>query len=79
MTHTLFIPTSCRAAQFDYLGETTEGNLHLVERLKRAGVVGGILGLSSLEDIYSVDPKKLRAATQVRGYVCIKAIVGLAS
>jgi hypothetical protein len=25
--------------QFDYLGETTEGNLHLVQRLKRDGMV----------------------------------------
>jgi hypothetical protein len=28
-----------RVLQFDYLGETTEGNLHLVQRLKRDGMV----------------------------------------
>jgi hypothetical protein len=38
------------AAQFDYLGETTEGNLHLVQRLHRTGMVkvGQLLGFSGV-------------------------------
>eukprot|EP00877_Chromochloris_zofingiensis_P004662 jgi/Chrzof1/14197/Cz08g29050.t1 len=57
--HTLF----CTLMQFDYLGETTEGNLHLVQRLKRAGMVS-VFGLQQLEDIYTVAPEKLQAAAQ---------------
>jgi len=52
--------------QFDYLGETTEGNLHLVQRLKRDGMVN-VFGLDSLEDIVTVPVSDLAAATQVCG------------
>lgn len=50
-------------AQFDYLGETTEGNLHLVQRLKRDGMVN-VFGLDSLQDIVTVPVADLAAATQ---------------
>jgi hypothetical protein len=45
--------------QFDYLGETTEGDLHLVQRLKRAGVIN-IFGLHSLDAIYTADTEQLQ-------------------
>jgi hypothetical protein len=54
----------CMCLQFDYLGETTEGNLHLVQRLKRDGMVN-VFGLNSLEDIVTVPVADLAAATQV--------------
>ncbi|KAF8069710.1 DTX44 [Scenedesmus sp. PABB004] len=50
-------------AKFDYLGETTEGNLHLVQRLQRDGMVQ-VFGLSSLSDILTVPVGDLAAATQ---------------
>lgn len=50
--------------QFDYLGETTEGNLHLVQRLQRDGMVN-VFGLNSLQDIVTVPVADLAAATQV--------------
>jgi hypothetical protein len=58
-------------AQFDYLGETTEGNLHLVQRLQRDGMVN-VFGLDSLQDIVTVPVADLAAATQVSGgyFVC---------
>jgi hypothetical protein len=52
------------AVQFDYLGETTEGNLHFVQRLKRAGVVN-LFGLESLEGIVTTDLESLQGAVQV--------------
>lgn len=51
--------------QFDYLGETTEGNLHLVQRLQRSGMVK-VFGLNSLNDILTVPVDQLAQATQVR-------------
>jgi hypothetical protein len=62
------VRTARRCAQFDYLGETTEGNLHLVQRLSRDGMVR-VFGLNSREDILTVPVADLAAATQVRG-VC---------
>ncbi|KIZ07124.1 hypothetical protein MNEG_0828 [Monoraphidium neglectum] len=50
-------------ARFDYLGETTEGNLHFVQRLKRAGVVN-LFGLESLEGIVTTDLESLQGAVQ---------------
>lgn len=50
--------------QFDYLGETTEGNLHLVQRLQRSGMVQ-VFGLNSLNDILTVPVEDLAKATQV--------------
>lgn len=50
-------------AEFDYLGETTEGNLHLVQRLKRDGMVQ-VFGLEALSDILTVPVADLAAATQ---------------
>jgi hypothetical protein len=58
------LPSSLFDLQFDYLGETTEGNLHLVQRLKRDGMVN-VFGLNSLEDIVTVPVADLAAATQV--------------
>jgi len=52
-------------AQFDYLGETTEGNLHFVQRLQRAGVVN-LFGLTSLDDIVTTGLDSLQGAVQVR-------------
>jgi hypothetical protein len=49
--------------QFDYLGETTEGNLHFVQRLKRAGVVN-LFGLESLADVATTDLEQLQGAVQ---------------
>lgn len=46
------------------MGESTEGNLHLVDDPTRAGVVN-VFGLHSLEDIINVPVTKLAAATQV--------------
>eukprot|EP00879_Flechtneria_rotunda_P021250 GHRR01022387.1.p1 GENE.GHRR01022387.1~~GHRR01022387.1.p1 ORF type:complete len:407 (+),score=114.76 GHRR01022387.1:166-1386(+) len=50
-------------AQFDYLGETTEGNLHLVQRLQRDGMVQ-VFGLNSLAGALTMPVKELSAATQ---------------
>lgn len=55
--------------QFDYLGETTEGNLHLVQRLQRSGMVQ-VFGLSSLNDILTVPVEDLAKATQVSMCIC---------
>ena len=53
--------------QFDYLGETTEGNLHVVQRLQRAGVIN-IFGLNSLDAIYTADTEQLQVCEcQLRG------------
>eukprot|EP00879_Flechtneria_rotunda_P022853 GHRR01024151.1.p1 GENE.GHRR01024151.1~~GHRR01024151.1.p1 ORF type:complete len:430 (+),score=143.52 GHRR01024151.1:536-1825(+) len=49
--------------QFDYLGETTEGNLHLVQRLQRDGMVQ-VFGLNSLAGALTMPVKELSAATQ---------------
>lgn len=51
--------------QVDFLGESTEGNLHLVDDPHRQGVVN-VFGLHSLEDIINVPVAKLAAATQAR-------------
>jgi hypothetical protein len=53
-------------AQFDYLGETTEGNLHFVQRMQRSGV-GDLFGLASLDDVVDADPGRLAGAVSVRG------------
>ncbi|MEW5300941.1 MAG: hypothetical protein WDW36_003832 [Sanguina aurantia] len=50
-------------AAVDFMGESTEGNLHLVDDPTRAGVVN-VFGLHSLEDIINVPVTKLAAATQ---------------
>lgn len=56
------------ATQIDFLGESTEGNLHLqlVDSLRKGkmGVIN-VFGMQSLDDIYSLPLAKLKAATQV--------------
>lgn len=55
--------------QIDFLGESTEGDLHLVDSLRRAGVVN-VFGMKALEDIYTIPVDKLRRSTQVRACAC---------
>lgn len=50
-------------AKPDYFGESTEGNLHLVHRLKADGVIN-VLGLSSPDDFLSVEFDTLQSKTQ---------------
>lgn len=55
--------------QIDFLGESTEGDLHLVDSAGRGsgaaqGVVN-IFGMQQLEDIINVPLAKLKTATQV--------------
>jgi len=56
-------PVSEDEAEIDFLGESTEGNLHLVDSLKRAGVVN-VFGMKTLEDIYTLPVEKLKRSTQ---------------
>lgn len=55
-------------ARVDFLGESTEGNLHIVEETQKpSGMKRGtidVFGLSKLEDIYSLPVAKLQSATQ---------------
>lgn len=50
-----------QSAHYDFMGESTEGNLQLVRRLRRQGVIN-VLGLSSLDDAYGIDYSKLQGA-----------------
>lgn len=56
-----------RDARFDYLGETTEGNLHFARRLRRAGggVADLLFGLRSADGVVKADLGQLRGAVQV--------------
>lgn len=51
--------------QVDFLGESTEGNLHLVSRASHKGITK-ILGLSSSGDILSVPINQLKSSQEVR-------------
>lgn len=55
-------------AQIDLFGESTSGNLQVVESFRKAGVVN-VLRLNKLNDIYDVPLDKLRSATKVRQLV----------
>lgn len=50
-------------AKVDFLGESTEGNLQLVQRLRNQGVVD-VFGLRSPDDIYDTELSKLSTKTQ---------------
>ncbi|GLC35595.1 hypothetical protein PLESTM_000341200 [Pleodorina starrii] len=60
-------PVQEGAAEIDFLGESTEGDLqlHLVDSLRKgkAGVIN-VFGMQSLDDIYTLPLGKLKAATQ---------------
>jgi hypothetical protein len=58
--------------QLDFFGETTEGNLKLVQRLRGLGMVN-VLGLNELDDIYDIDVQSLKATTQVRPHTVARA------
>lgn len=61
----------CTRAQIDFLGESTEGNLHLANVVKgRVGLIN-VFGMEQLDDIYTLPLAKLRAATQV----CYQVVV----
>lgn len=53
-------------ATFDYLGETTEGNLQLMEQAEQPGGQSplNVLGIHSTDEIYSTDARKLQAKAQ---------------
>ncbi|KAG2443763.1 hypothetical protein HXX76_002109 [Chlamydomonas incerta] len=54
-------------AEIDFLGESTEGNLHLhlVDSLRKGKVgVINVFGMQQLDDIYDLPLAKLKAATQ---------------
>ncbi|KAL6763622.1 putative cytosolic purine 5-nucleotidase [Haematococcus lacustris] len=57
------LPVSDDNAEVDYLGESTEGNLHLIESMKKSGVVN-VFGIKSMQDIYTLPITKLKKATQ---------------
>lgn len=50
-------------ATIDEFGESTEGDLHLVSRMRDKGAVH-VLGLNSADDIVDVDIAKLQASTR---------------
>ena len=52
------------AAQVDFHGELTTGNLHLVESVSTQGLAN-VLGLKKIDDIVSTPFKELKAKQQV--------------
>lgn len=50
--------------QIDFLGESTSGNLRLVQRVKSEGIVN-VLGLEQLDDIVTVPYSVLKISQQV--------------
>ncbi len=67
--HTVLFNPTRFFPQIDFLGESTEGNLHLhvVDDLRkgRLGVIN-VFGMQQLDDIYTLPLQKLKSATQVR-------------
>ena len=49
----------------DFLGESTEGNLHIVDSAKQKGVIT-VFGMRTLDDIYTLPLKKLKSVIQAR-------------
>lgn len=50
--------------QIDFLGESTSGNLRLVQRVKSEGIVN-VLGLEQLDDIITIPYSVLKNSQQV--------------
>lgn len=50
--------------QVDFLGESTSGNLRLVQRVKSEGIVN-VLGLEQLDDIVTIPYNTLKKSQQV--------------
>ena len=67
-SHSCSFPRAC--TQIDFLGESTTGNLHLelrqgiIKDLRSAGVVN-VLGMHTLDDIYTLPLESLKKSTQV--------------
>lgn len=53
------------AVQIDFLGESTGGDLLLVQSLRKAGMVT-VFRLKTLDDMYIIPLDKVRQSTQVR-------------
>lgn len=50
-------------AEVDFLGESTSGNLRLVQRVKSEGIVN-VLGLEQLDDIVTIPYNTLKQSQQ---------------
>lgn len=50
--------------QVDFLGESTSGNLRLVQRVKSEGIVN-VLGLEQLDEIVTIPYNVLKSSQQV--------------
>jgi hypothetical protein len=60
--------------QIDFLGESTEGNLQLVDSLRKGhSSVINVFGMHRLDDIIKLPLAKLKAATQV-GVACTRRL-----